>query len=152
MRAEAATPDLEQGPQDEQSGQHDARQDAGDKQPSDRGLGRDAVKDESDRRRNEDAERTARADRAGRDFIRIAAATHFRDAHFADRGAACRRRACQRGENRAGSDIGNRKPARQPIEPAIERFVEILAGRRRADCRAHHHEHRDRDQREFVET
>ena len=41
--------------------------------------------------------------------------------------------------------------AGQTVEPAVERFIEILAGRRGADRRAHHHEHRDRHQRELVE-
>ena len=44
------------------------------------------------------------------------------------------------------------QPAGQPVEPAVERLVEVLAGGRGADRRAHHHEHRDGDQREIVET
>jgi hypothetical protein len=41
--------------------------------------------------------------------------------------------------------------ARQPVQPAIKRLVEVLAGGRRADGGAHHDEHRDGDERELVE-
>ena len=152
VRAEAAAPDREHRPQHEQPGQHGAGNHAGDEQPADRGLGGDAVEDEGDRRRNENAERAAGADRAGGDLVRIAAAAHLRNAHLADGGAAGGRRAGERREDRAGAEIGNHQPAGQPVEPAVERLVEILAGRRGADRRAHHHEHRDRDQGEFVEA
>ena len=133
------------------AGEHQPRHHAGDEQPADRGLGRDAVEDEGDRRRNEDAERAARADRAGRDVVGIAAPAHLRDAHLADGGAAGRRGARERGEDRAGAEVGDHEPAGQPVEPAVERLVQVLAGGRRADRRAHHHEHRDRDQREVVQ-
>ena len=152
MRAEAALPDDEQRPQHEQAGQHQARHHAGEEQPADRGLGGDAVEDEGDRRRDQDAERAAGADRAGGDVVRIAAAAHLRNAHLADRRAAGRRRAGQRGEDRAGAEVGDDEAAGQAVEPAVERLVEVLAGRRRADRRAHHHEHRDRHQREIVEA
>ncbi len=152
MRAEAALPDDEDRPQHEQAGQHQPRHHAGDEQTADRGLGGDAVEDEGDRRRNQNAERAAGADRAGGDVVRIAAPAHLRNAHLADGRAAGRRRAGERGEDRAGAEIGDHQPARQAVEPAVERLVEILAGRRGADRRAHHHEHRDRDEREFVEA
>src|SRR5262249_60438205 len=62
VRAKAALPDDEQRPQDEQTGEHEARQHASEEQAPDRGLGRDPVENESDRRRNQDAERAAGAD------------------------------------------------------------------------------------------
>ena len=152
MRAEAALPDDEDRPQHEQAGQHQARHHAGEEQTADRGFGGDAVEDEGDRRRNQDAERAAGADRAGGHVVRIAAPPHLRNAHLADGRAAGRRGAGERGEDGAGAEIGNHQSARHAVKPAVERLVEILAGRRRADRRAHHHEHRDRDQREFVEA
>ena len=152
VRAEAALPDDEQRPQHEQAGQHQARQHAGEEQPADRRLGGDAVQDERDRRRDQDAERAAGADRAGGDVVRIAAPAHLGDAHLADRRAAGGRRAGQRGEHRAGAEIRDDEPARHAVEPAVERFVEVLARGRGADRRAHHHEHRDRHQREVVQA
>ena len=141
----------EQRPQHEQAGEHQARHDAGEEQAPDRRLGGDAVEDEGDRRRDQDAERAAGADRSGGDLVRIAAPAHLGDAHLADRRAARGRRAGERGEDRARAEVGDHQAAGQPVEPAVERLVEILAGRRGADRRAHHHEHRDRDQREVVQ-
>jgi hypothetical protein len=37
------------------------------------------------------------------------------------------------------------------VEPAVERLVQVLAGRRGADRRAHHHEHGDRHEGEIIE-
>jgi hypothetical protein len=65
-----------------------AAQHAGEKQPPDGGLGGDAVEDEGDRRRNQDAERAAGANRAGGNVIRITALAHLRNTHFADGRAA----------------------------------------------------------------
>ena len=151
MGAEAALPDDEDRPEHEQAGQHQPRHDPGDEEPADRGLGGDAVEDEGDRRRDQDAERSAGADRAGGDVVRVAAPAHLRDAHLADGGAAGGRGAGEGGEDRAGAEVGDDQPAGQAVEPAVKRLVEVLAGRRGADRRAHHHEHRDRDQRELVE-
>jgi hypothetical protein len=81
----------------------------------------------------------------------IAAPAHFRNAHLADRRAARRRRAGKRGEHRARAEVGNHQSARKSVKPAVEGFVEILAGRRGADGGAHHHEHRNRNQREVVQ-
>ena len=152
VRAEAALPDDEHRPQHEQAGEHQARHHAGEEQPADRGLGGDAVEDERDRRRDQDAERAAGADRAGGDVVRIAAPAHLRNAHLADGRAAGGRGAGERGEDRAGAEVGDHQAAGHAVEPAVERLVEVLAGGRRADRRAHHHEHRDRDQREVVQA
>jgi hypothetical protein len=65
--------------------------------------------------------------------------------------AARRRRTGERGEDSAGAEVGDHEAARQAVEPAIECFVQVAPGRRRADRRTHHHEHRDRNQREVVE-
>ena len=53
---------------------------------------------------------------------------------------------------RAGAEIGDHQAAGHAVEPAVERVIEILAGGRGADRRAHHHEHRNRDQREIVQA
>ena len=152
MRAEAPFPDDEQRPQHEQQREHDAGQYAGEEKAPDRGLGGDAVEDEGDRRRDQDAERAAGADRPGRDVVGVAAPSHLRNAHLADGRAARGRRAGKRGEHRACAEVGDHQPARKTVEPAVERLVEILAGGRGADRRAHHHEHRDRNQREVVQS
>ena len=135
MRAEAALPDDEDRPQHEQAGQHQSRHHAGEEQTADRGLGGDAVEDEGDRRRDQNAERAAGADRAGGHVVRIAAPAHLRNAHLADGGAAGGRRAGERGEDGAGAEIGNDQAAGHAIKPAVERLVKILAGRAKSRSR-----------------
>ena len=152
MRAEAPLPDDKDGPQHEHAGQHEARHHAGKEQTADRGFGGNAVEDEGDRRRNQDTERAAGANRAGGHVVRIAAPPHFRNSHLADGGAAGGRRAGERGEDGAGAEIGNDQSARQAVKPAVERLVKILAGRRRADRGAHHHEHRNGHEGKIVEA
>ena len=139
-------------PQDEQAGQHEPGDDAGDEQPPDRGLGGDAVENEGDRRRNENSERATGANRTSRHLVGVAAAAHLGNAHFADGGATRGRGACESREDGAGADIRNGETAGQAVEPAVERLVEVLAGGRRADRGAHHYEHRNRDEGEIVET
>src|SRR6185295_850191 len=152
MRSEAALPDDENGPQHEQPGEHQARHHAGKEEPADRRLGRDAVQDEGDRRRDQNAERAARADRTGGNIVRIAALAHLRNAHLADRGAAGGRRAGERSKDGAGSEIGDHQSARNAVEPAVERLIEVLAGGRGADGGTHHHEHGNRHQREVMQA
>src|SRR6185437_14336054 len=76
---------LESDPQREKTGEKDAGHDAGDEQLTDRLLDDDAVQDERDRRRNEDAERAARGDESAGEAARIAALAHLGNAHRADR-------------------------------------------------------------------
>src|SRR6059036_3741614 len=110
MGAEAPAPDGEQRPEHEQARQHEPWNHAGEEQAADRGLGGDAVEDEGDRGRDQDAERAAGAYRAGGDLVRIAAPAHLRDAHLADGGAA-RRDEPVSAANRAQGP-GWRSPAR----------------------------------------
>ena len=152
MRAEAPLPDDKDGPQYEHAGQHEAGHHAGKEQTADRGFRGNAVEDEGDRRRNQDSERAAGANRTGRHVVRISAPPHFRDAHLADGGAAGGRGAGERGEDGAGAEIGNDQAAGQAVKPSVERLVQILAGRRRADRGAHHHEHRNRHEGKIVEA
>ena len=54
---------------------------------------------------------------------------------------------------RAGAKVGDDEPARNAVEPAVERLVQVA--RRRGDdaiARAHQDEHRDRQQRETVQA
>src|SRR5262249_53513562 len=81
-----------------------------------------------------------------------AAPAHLRDTHLADGGGGGGGRGGEGREDRTGCDIGDHKAPRHAIEPAVERLVEVLARGRRADRGAHHHEHRDRYQREVRET
>ena len=141
----------DQAPGDEQAGQHEPRQEAGDEQPADRGLGGDAVDDHGDRGRDQDAQGAAGRDRAGRQAVGIAALAHLGHAHLADGGAGRRRGAGERGEDRAGADVGDHQPARHPVQPAVQRLVEVGAGPRGGDGAAHQDEHRDRQQGEVVE-
>ena len=132
-------------------GQHQAGQEARREQAPDRGLGGDAVDDQRDRGRDQDAERAAGADRAGGDARRVAALAHLRHAHLADRSAGRGRRPAERREDRAGAEIRGEQPARHPVQPALQRLVQIGAGARAGDRAAHQDEHRDRQEREAVE-
>ena len=122
-----ALPYDEQRPQHEQPGEHESRQHSGEKEAPDRSFRRDPVENESDRRRDEDAQRASGANRAGRNVVGIAAPPHLGDAHFADGGAARRRRAGKRCEYGASPEVGDHQPSRQAIQPAIERFVEVAS-------------------------
>src|SRR5258706_490734 len=82
----------------------------------------------------------------------VATPPHLRDPHLADRRTTRGRRPGERRKERAGAQIGDHETARHAIEPAVERFVEVLAGGRGADRRAHHHEHGNRYEGEVVQT
>ena len=118
---------------------------------ADRLLGREAVEDQRQRRRDQDAERAARGDQPGREPLRIAALQQLRDAGRADRRARGRRRSAHRGEHRAREHVGEPETAGDLVQPRVERPVDVGAGARLADRRAHQHEQRDRQQREVVE-
>ena len=108
----------------------------------------DRKQDHGDRGRQQDAERAAGGDDAGGETAGIAALAHFRNAGRADRRTGCRRRAGHRGEQRAGEHVGDAEPAGDPVQPGMQRRVEILAGARFADRRALEDEQRDRQQRD----
>ncbi len=104
--AEARAPDLEDRPRHEERDEQASRHDAREEEPAERCRRRDAVEDavedEGDGGRDQDAERAARADRSGRHRVRVATLAHLSDAHLADRGTGRGRRSGQRGEKRAG--------------------------------------------------
>ena len=101
---------VEQCPSDDIPGeerrQNDTRHDTGDEQMRNRHVGRHAVDDHDDRRRNQQSECTRAGERADGDVLGIAAPLELGQRHLADRGAGCRRRARHGGENRAADDVG----------------------------------------------
>ena len=111
----------------QQDADDDARDHAGDQQLADRGLRRDAVDHHRDAGRNENVERGADADRAGRQLLGIAVPAHLRHRdlghHRRRRGARPRHRA----ENSAGEHGRDRKPAADVRQPGGGGGVEILA-------------------------
>jgi hypothetical protein len=141
----------EHHPQGEDRGEQDAGDDAGDEQLADRLLGDDAVDDQRQRGRDEDAQRAAGGDEAGGQFLRVAALPHLRDAHAAHGGAGGRAGAAHGGEHRAAEDVGHAEAAGQLVEPAMRRLVEVRRRPRLADRRAHQDEQRDGEQGEVVQ-
>ncbi len=77
-----------------QQNQEKSRADAGEEQASERLLRRNRIEDHGDRRRQQDAQRSAGRDDARGKAAGISALAHLRDAGRADRGAGCRRRSC----------------------------------------------------------
>ncbi len=132
----------------EQRDQQDPRADAGEEQPAERLLGGDRVQDHRDRRRQQDAERPARGDDAGREAGRVAALPHLRDAGAADRRARRRARSRHGREQRAREHVRDAEAAGNLPHPRVHRRIEVLAGRRLADRRALEDEERDRQQRD----
>ena len=95
----------------EQDADDDARDDAGDQQLADRGLGRDAVDHHRDARRDQDVERRADADRARRQLVRIAVAAHFRHRDLRHHRGGRHARAGHGAEDAAGEHGGDGEPA-----------------------------------------
>ncbi len=144
-KADTLEPAVEDRPGHEQGGQKNTGQQSGEEQAADGCLGGNAVDDHGDARRDQDAERAAGGDGTGGDFIGIAALGHLGDAHLADGRAGRRRRTGERREDGTGAEIGENEPAGHAVEPAVQPFVQIPAGRRRGYGAAHQDEHRDRD-------
>ena len=131
----------------EQDAGNEARDDAGDQELADGGLGRDAVDHHGDARRDQDIERRADADRAGGEFVGIAVAAHFRHGdlgHHRRRGSA---RAGHGAEDAAGEDGGDRKPALDVRAPVAGSGVKVAREPARGGEKCHQDEHRDRRQR-----
>ena len=131
----------------EQDADDDARDDAGDQQLADRGLRRDAVDHHRDAGRDQDVERRADADGAGRQLVRIAVAAHLRHGdlrhHRGRRGAGARHGA----EDAAGEHRGDRQPAPDVREPVGRGGVEVARQSARGREERHQDEHRDGGQR-----
>jgi hypothetical protein len=114
--------------------------------------GGDAVEDHGDAGRDQDAQRAAGGDRAGGEVGVVAALAHLGDAHLADRRAGRRRGTGERREQRAGAEVGNHQRAGHAVQPARQRLVEVGAGARGSDRRAHDDEHRQGHQGEIVQA
>ena len=132
----------------EQRDQQQAGSDAGEEQPAQRFFRGDREQDHGDRGRQQDAERAAGGDDAGGEAAGIAALAHFRDAGRADRRAGGGRGSGHRREQRAGKHVGDAEPAGHPMQPGVQRRVQILAGAGFADRSALQDEQRDRQQRD----
>ena len=106
---------------------HDqARDHAGDEQLRHRGLGEGAVDDHREARRDQDAERAAGRERAGRERAMVVAAGQLRQRDAADRGRGGDARAAHRGEDRAARDVGLQQPAGQRRHQLGEAVVDAV--------------------------
>lgn len=95
LGGEILAPGVVQHPQKERPRLQQAGQDAGEKQPRHRLLGDDAIEDQRQRGRDNDADRARGAEDAEREPARIAAGEHRRQQD---------RPHCQRGRNRGAGD------------------------------------------------
>ena len=132
----------------EQGNQHQGRADGGQEQPAERLLGGDRIENHGDRWRQQDTERAAGRDDAGREARRIAALAHFRDPGRADGRAGGGRGARHGGKQRAGEHIGDAEAARNALHPGVQRAIEILARRRAADGGTFQDEQRNGQERD----
>ena len=124
-------------------GQQQAGQNPRQQQLADRLLGEQPVDDERGARRDEDAERAAGGDHAGREPVAVVVAPHLRQADLAHGHRRGDARSRHRGKSGAGEDGGVREPAAHMADPGIGGGIEIARhARHRAEI-AHQHEQRD---------
>nr|CAA46093.1 hypothetical protein [Bordetella pertussis] len=131
----------------EQQRQQEAGENAGDEQLGDGDVGRHAVDDHDDGRRNQQAQGTGAGQRAEDLVLRIAAPRQFGDGHLAHRGAGGGRRAGNRGEDGAADDVGVQQPAGQPVQPRREALEQVLGQAGAEQDLAHPQEQRQGGQR-----
>ena len=111
--------------EDVQGGERDTRQQRGGEQLRHAGFGDDGVEDQDDRGRNQDAERAAGGDGAGRQPLIVAELAHFRDRNPRHGGGGRERRTADRPETGAGADCAHGERAAQAAEQGIGRPVQV---------------------------
>ena len=129
-----------------QRGHQQAGQDAADEQVADRFLGRDAVEDHGDRRRDDDVDGAGRRQESARDRDRIALLQQRRIEHPADRRDRGGARAGNRAEHRAGANRGQAEAAANAAEQRQHPVHQPLRNAARRHDRAGQHEERHRNQ------
>ena len=107
--------------------------DPGQEQAAQRLFRGDRIQDHGDRWRQQDTERSASGDDAGRKSRRVPALPHLRNTGRTDRRTGCRRRTGHGGEQRAGEYVGNAEAARHLVQPSVDCRIQVLAGRRLAN-------------------
>ncbi len=138
-------PEIDHG--GEQHADNDARDDARNQELADRGLGGDTVDHHGDARRDQDVERCADADRAGRKLVGIAMAAHLRHrdlGHYRRGGGAGAR---HRAEDAASEHGGDREAAADVRAPIGRGGVEVARQSTRGGEERHQDEHRDGGER-----
>ena len=133
---------------DEERRQQQAGEEAGEQQPADRLLGEDAIDDERCARRDENPERAAGRDRAGRKAVIVLVALHLGQADLAHGDRRRDARSRDGGKAGAGHDRRGGKAAAPMADPCIGRAEQRTAhaGRRREIA----HQHEQRNDREIV--
>ena len=129
---------------------HRPGQDAADEEIGDRQVHHEAVDDEDDRGRNDDADRAAGRRRGGREMPVVAALDHLGMHDRADRRGGRRVGARDGGEQAAGAQRCHRQPAPQPAEEGIGEAGETARDARAVDEVAREDEERHRQQGEAV--
>jgi hypothetical protein len=133
--------------QAEQHHRDEARQDAGGEQLADAGVGHDPVDDHDGRRRDQDAERPARGDRADRELVGIVVLAHRRIGDLGHRRRGRDRRAADRAEACAREHGRHRQAAAQVADDGVAGAVELLRHAGAGDEVAHQDEERHHRQR-----
>jgi hypothetical protein len=137
----------EHGVAHEQGDHHDAGQNSGDEQARDRYLGHEAVDDEHDRRRDEQAEGARAGERAQDHALVIAPLAQLGDGDLADGGAGRGRRAGDGGEDAAAQDVDVHQAPGQAREPRAEAVEHVLGEARAEQDLGHPDEQRQGGQR-----
>ena len=151
LRAALAGTDhaIKQHGQHEEAGQQQAGDHAGEIEARHGGGGDQAIEDEVDRRRDEDAERAAGRQRAEKQALVVTADLDLRQCHDADGGGRRHARPGGGREDGAGADVGVHQPARQPGEPLGHGVVDAHGNPRAQQHLAQHDEHRNGDEDVF---
>ena len=131
----------------QQERRENARQDAGGEQLADVGLGHHAVDHHQRRGRNEDAERAAAGDRAGRQAVRIAELAHGRIGDLGHGGGGGDRGAADGAEAGAGAHRRHGEPAAQMADAGVGGAEQLLRHAGPRDEVAHQDEKRHHRER-----
>ncbi len=127
------------------------REDGGDENLVDRGLGQHGIEHHDARRRDQRAERAAGGDAAGRELRRVTAVAHLRHGDGADGRRGRQRRAGDGAESSAASDRRDGETAAAPREKRMRQTIGIGREPGRRGKAALHQEERQHDEVEARE-
>jgi hypothetical protein len=122
-----AKPAQQRDRDDEQRQQQQAGKDAGKEQPADRLFGENRVDDKAGRGRNQDTQRAARSDDAGRELGVIVEAVHLGERHLAHGQGRRNGRARKRGEAAAADHRRRGEAAPNLPDDGVGGIVELAA-------------------------
>ena len=128
-----------------------SRDHAGEEQRADRDVGRHAVDDHRQRRRDDRADRGRRRGEGGRDVRRVAFVRHRLDLERAESARVRHGGARRPGEEHARHDVGVAEPAAHPADAHLREGEDARGDARRVHDVAHQDEQRRREQRKRID-